>query len=1432
MLHYEYRVKVGTASFGNWTMVPDSDASTTGHTFTGLTNDTEYTYEVRAENVAGDGAAAQAMVTPVTNPVAPPSIDTVAFSNAGADGVFAIGDAVTATVTFNEAVTVTGTPQLEIDVGGTPKTLSYISGSGSTALVFTGYTVAANDEDTDGLAVAANKLTVNNGTIRATAAGNPDAVLDHAAVTASSSHKVDGVKPTLVTAGSYAPYTSSDGTKIILTFSENIGLEIAQSWNAAFMVTIGGTAATIDSGLAIADNRVELALASSDTIAAGDTVRVALRAVVVTDAAGNGNPAVAATSVATAPPPLPSAPRSLLVKGVSATQTDLSWLHPETGSSDLTGYRIEVSSDGGTNFDLLAEVTVSQTSNRHSHTVASGVTRHYRVAAINDVGTGPWSNVASATAVDTAPGVLNGAILRNSDGLTVYLEFDEALVSTSSPATTAFTVKVQDATRSLDSVGVVSPFLALTLSSPAKPGETVTVSYTKPGTNPLQDVAGHETASFTDLPVNNRLAPAAPDAPVDFTASATTTSLGAVGVGKMGLVWTAPWANDSAIEKYQVRHAPGASASSADWEDIPGSGAGTTSHVLSGLDPATQYTFEVRAVNRIGPGASATATAKTEPPAWELTLTDSNGNPVTELTEGGASATATVRITNGATFSTDQTLDLKHGAFTLANGPIRGNGNATAITIPANASSGSLVIRAPQEGGDFYQPRFTNPLTATHAGVEIGRIDLAFVDDEPMPQATISQAPAAVDEGENIEFEITLTPALSKAIFVNFAVADADGALSGTPPTSTRFAINQKKLTVRLAAAENMTQSDGAREVTFALALNADAPYYTLGTPSTVTVTVRDDDTPPAALRNLAAQAGAAEAHLTWAPPLPSTPDHGQPVLHYEYRVKVGTGSFGSWTTVPGSDGSTTSHRFAGLAADTLHTYEVRARNIAGSGGAAQAMVTPFMGVAVSFAAAALAVDEGASATATLTLAEAPAASVTVPIVATPGAGLDSDEYSGVPASVTFNAGETSKEFTVTTVQDTDDEPDEVLTLSLGTLPGRYVPGTHAALDLTVVDDDLPIVSATFGRAAASVPEGASVEVTVRLSQAPEREVVVPLVATPGANLEANEQEGVPASVTFAADETQKRFTVTFADDAAVEGNETLSLTFGTLSERVTTGAHARLVLTLTDDDGPPAAPDVTALTGDGYVALSWTAVANDSRVTRYEVRWRESDGGTFGNPLDVGLETGYRVEELTNGTAYEFEVRGVNAHGNGEWGSAPATPTQRFTGIPKAVQGLWVKATDSARAELSWGRPANATDRVTRNSVTATFSQIQGYRIEVCRTACGDEADWYALVPNTRKFEHNYVHQVLAPGVIRENRYRVRAININGKAGPWSNVARLDETVVENVYLQTPDDSTLWVRFRVRNPDGNLLHVRYENTGTGAVAYTDYSSVRRKKTT
>ena len=134
---------------------------------------------------------------------------------------------------------------------------------------------------------------------------------------------------------------------------------------------------------------------------------------------------------------------------------------------------------------------------------------------------------------------------------------------------------------------------------------------------------------------------------------------------------------------------------------------------------------------------------------WELTLTDSGGDPVTQLTEGGASATVTVKITNNVPFPSNETVTIQWGGGGLSGGVIRGANDASTVTILAGEFSGTLVINAPQDGNNQYRPPLTQALTATHGGTEIGSIDLTFVDDEDPPELTLSLNKTRITEGES-----------------------------------------------------------------------------------------------------------------------------------------------------------------------------------------------------------------------------------------------------------------------------------------------------------------------------------------------------------------------------------------------------------------------------------------------------------------------------------------------------------------------------------------------------------------------------------------------------------------------------------------------------------------------------------------------------------
>jgi hypothetical protein len=78
------------------------------------------------------------------------------------------------------------------------------------------------------------------------------------------------------------------------------------------------------------------------------------------------------------------------------------------------------------------------------------------------------------------------------------------------PAASAFTVQVNSVTRTVSSVSISGTKVLLTLSSPVVYGNTVTVAYTKPATNPLQTSTGAQASSISAKTVTNNVAAVSP----------------------------------------------------------------------------------------------------------------------------------------------------------------------------------------------------------------------------------------------------------------------------------------------------------------------------------------------------------------------------------------------------------------------------------------------------------------------------------------------------------------------------------------------------------------------------------------------------------------------------------------------------------------------------------------------------------------------------------------------------------------------------------------------------------------------------------------------------------------------------------------------------------------------------------------------------------
>ena len=99
----------------------------------------------------------------------------------------------------------------------------------------------------------------------------------------------------------------------------------------------------------------------------------------------------------------PGAPTGLTATAAGQSEIDLNWDAPDDdGGTNITGYRIEVSPDGaGASWaDLVAHTTPDRNVIRTSYShkgLDAATTRHYRVSAINAVGTSDPSNSDHAT---------------------------------------------------------------------------------------------------------------------------------------------------------------------------------------------------------------------------------------------------------------------------------------------------------------------------------------------------------------------------------------------------------------------------------------------------------------------------------------------------------------------------------------------------------------------------------------------------------------------------------------------------------------------------------------------------------------------------------------------------------------------------------------------------------------------------------------------------------------------------------------------------------------------------------------------------------------------------------------------------------------------------------------------------------------------------
>ena len=472
-LTYEWR-----EGADNWTSVGTSRRVTVGD----LENGNTYTFEVRARNSSGPGPGASVPAKPATFPGMPENLrvepgnemvtlfwdapdddggeDVTRYEwRQGTSGSWMdIGLTFTKTVgsltngttytfqvraindvRYGPHASVTGRPIATPEAPGPPRNLKAQAGDVQVTLTWDppasngGATITRYEWSQDPNNWLTNQTTttrtvtitnLNNGTAYTfyVRARNSEGPGDPASVTSTPAEPTAPGAPTNFRASpgnarvtlSWSPPTSNGGSEII----EYQWSQDQVTWNVVNAATLRVTATDLNNDATYtfyvrAKNSVDVGPAATTTAtpsASGGS------------GGGGGGSGGGGGGGGGAQGSVPGPPRNLSASP-GTRQVDLSWSPPtDDGGSAITGYLIEVSEDGGSSWRALANTESTVTTFEHTG-LDPQTTRHYRVYSINSIGTGPPSNVASATTVATPPGALGRLVAEAVDSSRIDLSW-------------------------------------------------------------------------------------------------------------------------------------------------------------------------------------------------------------------------------------------------------------------------------------------------------------------------------------------------------------------------------------------------------------------------------------------------------------------------------------------------------------------------------------------------------------------------------------------------------------------------------------------------------------------------------------------------------------------------------------------------------------------------------------------------------------------------------------------------------------------------------------------------------------------------------------------------------------------------------------------------------------------------------------------------
>ena len=685
---------------------------------------------------------------------------------------YAIGEEILVEVTFNGSMKVTGTPAIELDVGGSPKSATYLSGSDTKVLTFR-YEVEAGVEDTDGVSIAADKLSLNGGTISTadTSVSLAADDLTHNIVADSAGHEVDGVRPTVTAA-------SVNGSTLTLTWSEALN-DSPTPPGSAFALTLGsGETAPSVSTVAVDGNTMTLTL--SAPVAASVTATLdytpgtppiedlpgndaeAIDGQEVTNEVQNVAPVFAPTTATTRQVPENAAVGTVIGAALTATDTDNDVLTYTLGGPDDEFFQLNPSTElvltttldfetpGSADGDNAYEVTVTA----NDGTVDAVISVTVNVTDVPDVTPGKPANLAAAPdgpntvnlswAAPTARGdsdITGYQIEESSDGN----NWTELAASTGSDGTTyEHTGRTPDTTYhyrvsaintagagpASDSASATTPLhvvsvMAVATSVTEGPAAEVEFTLTRNGTPTTTltvNVVARTSGDFTDLSQSAVTSNIDPDTvsyarPVVF-GTINTTQTTAVGIVDDEVNEPDGWVRLTVLPgDYTVSGtAASVTVTIVDDDEPSFSLSAAPPQVVEGA--GTELTVDTGGVSFTEAQTISLAFAGTASSA-DYTVTDVNGAELSgglTLAAGATSATATITATDDQFVEDAETIEITggHAAATFS----------TTVTIPANDPPTFRLVVSPDaiivEDDDPATPAENEQIATLHVEVEGG----------------------------------------------------------------------------------------------------------------------------------------------------------------------------------------------------------------------------------------------------------------------------------------------------------------------------------------------------------------------------------------------------------------------------------------------------------------------------------------------------------------------------------------------------------------------------------------------------------------------------------------------------------------------------------------------------------------------------------------